>query len=172
MAAPAGAGLVAAAAFLVDGRPGAAFGFFLRDAAVLVAHFDVLGLALLLPETPGQAAEVQRWLSVAAGQIAFGPAAARLVTLFGASFDADTVIARAHDVLRIIESELTPREWIALPGSPTIADVALYSYIASAPEGNVDLSPYPAIRQWLERVEALPGFVPFQKSAIGLVEAA
>ena len=125
-----------------------------------------------LPETPGQAAEVQRWLSVAAGQIAFGPAAARLVTLFGASFDADTVIARAHDVLRIIESELTPREWIALPGSPTIADVTLYSYIASAPEGNVDLSPYPAIRQWLERVEALPGFVPFQKSAIGLAEAA
>ena len=125
-----------------------------------------------LPETPGQAAQVQRWLSVAAGQIAFGPAAARLVTLFGASFDADTVIARAHDLLRIIESELTPREWIALPGSPTIADVALYSYIASAPEGNVDLSPYPAIRQWLERVEALPGFVPFQKSAIGLAEAA
>ena len=75
-------------------------------------------------------------------------------------------------MLRIIESELRPREWIALPGSPTIADVALYSYIASAPEGNVDLSPYPAIRQWLERVEALPGFVPFQKSAIGLAEAA
>ncbi len=125
-----------------------------------------------LPETPGQAAQVQRWLSVAAGQIAFGPAAARLVTLFGASFDADTVIARAHDLLRIIESELTPREWIALPGSPTIADVSLSSYIANAPEGNVDLSSYPAVRQWLERVEALPGFVPFQKSAIGLAEAA
>ena len=125
-----------------------------------------------LPEAPAQAAQVQRWLSVAAGQIAFGPAAARLVTLFGASFDADTVIARAHAVLRVIDSELTAREWIALPGSPTIADVALYSYIASAPEGNVDLSPYPAVRQWLERVEALPGFVPFQKSAIGLAKAA
>ena len=125
-----------------------------------------------LPEAPAQAAQVQRWLSVAAGQIAFGPAAARLVTLFGASFDADTVIARAHAVLRVVDGELTAREWIALPGSPTIADVALYSYIASAPEGNVDLSPYPAVRQWLERVEALPGFVPFQKSAIGLAEAA
>lgn len=125
-----------------------------------------------LPEAPAQAAAVQRWLSVAAGQIAFGPAAARLVTLFGAGFDADRVIARAHAVLRVIESELQARDWIALPDSTTIADVALYSYISSAPEGNVDLSPYPAIKQWLERMESLPGFVPFQKSAIGLAEAA
>ena len=52
-----------------------------------------------LPETPEGAAAVQRWLSVAAGQIAFGPAAARLVTLFGAKFNAEEVIARAHAIL-------------------------------------------------------------------------
>jgi glutathione S-transferase len=32
-----------------------------------------------LPEEPAAAARVQRWLSVAAGPLAFGPAAARLV---------------------------------------------------------------------------------------------
>lgn len=120
-----------------------------------------------LPREPAAAAEVQRWLSVAAGQIAFGPAAARLVTVFGAPFNPDEVIARAHAVLGVIESTLATREWIAA-GRPTIADVALYSYIASAPEGNVDLSRYPHVNAWLARIEALPGFVPFQRTAAGL----
>lgn len=120
-----------------------------------------------LPETPEAAASVQRWLSVAAGQIAFGPAAARLVTVFGATFNADEVIARAHAVLKVIEEELADRDWIAAP-QPTIADVALYSYIARAPEGNVALSGYRNVNAWLGRIEALPGFVPFQKSPAGL----
>lgn len=120
-----------------------------------------------LPREPAAAAEVQRWLSVAAGQIAYGPAAARLVTVFGAPFRPDEVIARAHAVLAVIESTLATREWIAA-GSPTIADVALYSYIARAPEGNVDLSGYPQVTAWLARIEALPGFVPFQRTPAGL----
>lgn len=120
-----------------------------------------------LPREPAAAAEVQRWLSVAAGQIAYGPAAARLVTVFGAPFRPDEVIARAHAVLAVIESTLATREWIAA-GSPTIADVALYSYIARAPEGNVDLSGYPQVTAWLVRIEALPGFVPFQRTPAGL----
>lgn len=120
-----------------------------------------------LPETPEGAAAVQRWLSVAAGQIAFGPAAARLVTLLGAKFNAEEVIARAHAILAIVDAELDGRSWIAAP-QPTIADVALYSYIARAPEGNVDLSAYRNVQTWLGRVEALPGFVAFQKSPVGL----
>jgi glutathione S-transferase len=119
-----------------------------------------------LPETPEGAASVQRWLSVAAGQIAFGPAAARLVTVFGARFNAEEVIGRAHAVLKVIEDELANRPWIAAP-QPTIADVALYSYIARAPEGNVDLSPYRNVEAWLGRLEALPGFVPFRNSPAG-----
>jgi glutathione S-transferase len=120
-----------------------------------------------LPETPEGAAAVQRWLSVAAGQIAFGPAAARLVTLFGAKFNAEEVIARAHAILALIDAELESRRWIAAP-QPTIADVALYSYIARAPEGNVDLSAYRNVQAWLGRIEALPGFVAFQKSPAGV----
>ncbi|WP_250515716.1 glutathione S-transferase [Caballeronia sp. INDeC2] len=123
-----------------------------------------------LPDTPAEAAAVQRWLSVAAGQIAFGPAAARLITVFGAKFNAEEVIARAHNVLKVIDSELAQRDWIADIGAthPTIADIALYSYISSAPEGNVDISGYTNVNAWLARVEALPGFVPFQKTAAGL----
>lgn len=135
--------------------------------AILVYAAKKFGKADWLPEAPEQAAAVQRWLSVAAGQIAFGPAAARMVTLFGAKFNAEEVVARAHAVLKVIDDELTGRSWIAAK-NPTIADVALYTYIASAPEGNVDLSTYGNVRAWLGRVEALPGFVAFQKSPVGL----
>jgi len=46
--APAGAGLVAAARFLVHRRPSAALSFFVADAAILIAFLDMRGLALLL----------------------------------------------------------------------------------------------------------------------------
>jgi len=117
-----------------------------------------------LPESPAEAAAVQRWLSVAAGQIAFGPCAARLVTLFGAPFNHAEVIARAHAILKLVETQLSGRAWLVGGATPTIADVALYSYSARAPEGDVDLSPYPQVLAWLKRVEALPGFVPFPET--------
>jgi glutathione S-transferase len=122
-----------------------------------------------LPQDAQAEARVQRWLSVAAGEIAFGPAAARVVQLFGRDVDPTEMIARAHRILALIDAELDGRSWIADTGAaPTIADVALYSYIARAPEGNVDLSGYPNVRAWLARVEALPGFVPMAVSPIGL----
>ncbi len=124
-----------------------------------------------LPEDAKGAAAVQRWLSVAAGEIAYGPCAARLITVFNAPFNATEVIARAHVILGRIEAELGERQWIAAT-HPTIADVALYSYIARAPEGNVDRSAYINVSAWLQRVEALPGFVAFQKTAVGISEAA
>ncbi|MEE7457692.1 glutathione S-transferase [Methylorubrum populi] len=135
--------------------------------AILVYLAKKLDRGDWLPEDPEGAARVQRWLSVAAGPIAFGPATARLVTLFGASFDTGDVIARAHRILALIDAELASRDWIAAD-RPTIADVALYSYIAAAPEGNVDLAPYGRVRAWLARIEALPGFVPLPASPVGL----
>jgi glutathione S-transferase len=41
----------------------------------------------------------------------------------------------------------------------TIADIALYAYTHVADEGGFDLGRYPAVRAWLERVEAQPGYV-------------
>jgi glutathione S-transferase len=143
-------------------------GVFVADSnAILVYLAKKFDKKSWLPETPLEAAAVQRWLSVAAGQIAYGPAAARLVTVFGAPFNAAEVIARAHAILKLIDGALDGREWIAAQ-QPTIADVALYSYIASAPEGNVDLSDYLNVQAWLARIEALPNFVAFPETAAGL----
>lgn len=147
----------------------------LEDAGVIVADSNAilvylakkLGRTDWLPEDPAGAAAVQRWLSVAAGELAYGPAAARLITVFGARLNPEEVIARAHLLLERLEAHLANRDWLAAD-HPTIADVALYSYLAGAPEGNVELAPYAAVRAFLQRVEALPGFVPFPQTAAGL----
>ena len=135
--------------------------------AIMIYVAKKLGRTDWYPETPAEAAAVQRWLSVAAGEVAHGPCAARLITVFGAKRDADEVIDRAHGLLRVVEADLSEREWLAAD-RPTIADVALYSYIARAPEGNVDLSGYPKVNAWLRRIEGLPSFVPFRETPAGL----
>ena len=138
--------------------------------AILVYLAKKAGRTDWLPEDAQSAAAVQRWLSVAAGEVAYGPAAARLVTVFGAGFNPDEVIGRAHTLLKRLDSHLSGRDWL-VGLQPTIADVAIYSYVARAPEGNVDLSGYPAVNAFLRRVEGLPGFVPFAQTPAGLTAA-
>ncbi|MCP1836188.1 MULTISPECIES: glutathione S-transferase family protein [Bradyrhizobium] len=138
--------------------------------AILVYLATKLGRTDWLPQDARGAAAVQRWLSVAAGDLAFGPAAARLITVFGAKHNPDDVIARAHVLLKRLEAHLAGRDWL-VGAAPTIADVALYSYLSSAPEGNVDLSAYARVNAWLRRIEALPGFVAFAKTPVGLAAA-
>lgn len=148
-------------------------GHFVWDSTAILVYlatrYDATGR--WLPQDAAGRAAVQAWLSVASGLIAFGPAAARLVTLFGARFDAGEVIARAHGLFQVMEAELAKRPFL-VGSEATLADVAAYSYAANAPEGNVDLAAYPALRAWLARIEALPGFVPFTASAVGLRAAA
>lgn len=118
-----------------------------------------------LPDDPLGAASVQRWLSVAAGEVRYGPAAARLITLWNAPGD----LARAHEIaaglLAFMESHLGNRRFLAAEHA-TIADLACFSYVAHAPEGRISLADFPAIRAWLSRVEALPGFKPMQRTAV------
>ncbi len=143
-------------------------GTIVADAnAILVYLARKYGGETWLPSDPVGAAAVQRWLSVAAGQIAFGPAAARLITVFGARFDPADVIGRAHALLKVMDGELRRRSFLA-GELPSIADIACYTYIAHAPEGNVSLAEYPQVRAWLARVEALPGFVAMQATPVGL----
>lgn len=130
----------------------------------LARRYDSAGT--WLPHDPVAAATVQRWLSVAAGPVAFGPATARLAVVFKAPVDAEAAIDRARDLFAVMETELAARAFLA-GDAPTLADLANYTYIAHAPEGKVSLDPYPHIRAWLQRVEVLPGFIPMAKSPVG-----
>lgn len=78
--------------------------------------------------------------------------------MFGAKYNADDVITRAHALLKVMEAQLSRRDFL-VGGNATLADGAGYSYVSAAPEGNVDLGAYPNVHAWLARIEALPGFV-------------
>lgn len=147
----------------------------LEDGDVIVSDSNAILVYLArtyapawIPDTAVAEAEVQRWLTLAAGEIAFGSCAARLITVFGAPLDADFAAATASKAMEKLERGLEGRDWL-VGDRPTIADVATYSYTAHAPEGNVSLDPYPNVRAWLARFEALPGFEPMPATAVGLV---
>jgi glutathione S-transferase len=113
-----------------------------------------------LPEDPAGAARVQRWLSLAAGEIAFGPALARVTARFrDTGMPPALMQGLAAKALSFMDGELSGRDWLAGP-APTLADVACYAYVAHAPEGGIDLAPYPHVVAWIARVRALPRFVP------------
>lgn len=121
----------------------------------LALRYDASGR--YLPREPIPAAQVQRWLSIASGELFRGPGALRLARIFRRPRDplAEQTAVR---LLTALESELTARTFL-VGEAPTIADLAIYTYTAHAPEGDLSLEPYPAVRAWLARIEALPGFV-------------
>lgn len=124
-----------------------------------------------IPSDPAQEAEVQKFLTLAAGELAFGPAAARLINVFKAPLDAEFCKATAAKVLGKLEAHLQGRRFL-VGDQPTIADVAIYTYTAHAPEGGVSLDPYPNVRRLLATIEALKGFVPMTVTKVGLLAAA
>ncbi|KUM05694.1 glutathione S-transferase [Chromobacterium subtsugae] len=126
--------------------------------AILVYLARRYGHGDWIPADPAAEAQVQRWLSAAAGPLAFGAAQARLHKWRGVPLDYPLAVSRAEALLQVMEQELAERPFLAGQAA-TIADVALYTYTAHAPEGEIPLAPYPHVRAWLARVEALPGFV-------------
>jgi glutathione S-transferase len=120
-----------------------------------------------LPEDPIGASRVQRWLSIAAGEVKNGPGNARLITLWQRPGDIAQAREIAGDLLRFMEGHLSAGGSAYLAaGHATLADLSCYSYVAHAPEGRISLEPYPAVRAWIRRVEALPGFRPMPASEI------
>jgi glutathione S-transferase len=116
-----------------------------------------------LPEDPVAASHVQRWLSIAAGEVKHGPGLARLIANGAASGNAAEAARTAATLFDFMEAHLSEAAMAHDGGylaasHPTIADLACYSYVAAAPEGGISLQPFPAIRAWLRRVEALSGF--------------
>lgn len=115
-----------------------------------------------LPEDPAGAARVQRWLSAASGELYRGPVSVRAFQLRGRKLDYEAAARWANRLFDWMQAELSDRTWLAADHA-SIADVAMYSYMRVADEGGLDLSPYPAILRWLERVESLEGFEPMPR---------
>ena len=128
----------------------------------LAKRYDTSGR--WLPDDAVGAAKVQRWLSVAADQLANGPATVRFSALIGRPCE-EGVVKQSKALFELMDRELGARPFLAA-AMPTIADLALYAYTAHAPEGGISLVPFANVRAWVARVEALPRFVGMQRSPV------
>lgn len=128
------------------------------SAAILIYLSRKYGRDDLYPNEPEAMAEIQKWLSFSVNEVFNGLALSRARVIFKRDVDAEPLHAVAFNALKTMESQLKQADWLAL-GQPTIADIACYPYTAAIGEADLSLEPYPAIRAWLARLEALPGFV-------------
>lgn len=131
----------------------------IRDSqAILVYLARAYGAEDWFPLDAAKAAEVTAWLSTAANEVARGPNALRLHHKFGRAINVEEATAISDNLLKVLNQHLEHNEWLA-NNTITIADIAVYPYIALANEGKVDLAPYIHIENWLGRIEMLTGFV-------------
>jgi len=134
-------------------------GFKLADSNAILIYLASRYAPQWYPPDGLQQAQLQKWFSVAAGSLAYGPAMARRIKIFGSKEDAADAIDRANSLFNVMNAELNYQPFL-VGAQPTLADIAMYAYTARAPEGDVSLDPFPNVQAWLARVEALPRFVP------------
>jgi len=117
-----------------------------------------------LPAEADGEAEVMQWLAVAGNEHLFGLAQVRIMRRYRERNEPlvlthlDRALALSARGLATMERRLTTSDWLALD-RPTIAEMACFTYPALHREAEIDLAPYPAVRAWMGRVRALPGFM-------------
>ena len=133
----------------------------LADAqAILVYLARQYGGEQWLPLDAVSLAQVVRWLSTTAGEVRQGPENARLYYLFGAtSINIERAHQKAEHILTQLDQHLSTHTWLEFE-RPTIADVAVFPYVALARDGKIDLDAYPNVVAWIDRIKQLPGYIP------------
>jgi len=116
-----------------------------------------------LPEDRFERAKVLQWLCFEQYDLEPTVAVVRFWVAFSAAPPPDAEIeakrAAGHRALGALDRSLREAQYL-VGGRYTLADLALYGYTHVAPEGGFDLSRYPGIAGWLERVAGQPGHVP------------
>jgi len=130
-----------------------------RDSqAILVYLAKKYGNGQWLPNDAKALADVVAWLSTAVNEVSLGPNRLRLHYKFGRDINIEESRQISIKLLDILQARLEKQPYLTTD-RVTIADIAVYPYIALAPEGKIDLSLYPAVTDWLCRIQALPGYV-------------
>ena len=71
---------------------------------------------------------------------------------------------RGVQALGVMQQQLARADFF-VNGRYSIADIALYAYTHAAGDGGFELAAYPAVRAWIERVQAQPRFVPMPSAS-------
>jgi glutathione S-transferase len=131
----------------------------IRDSqAILVYLARRYGGQRWWPDDAAALGAIAAWLSTAASEVAQGPGALRLHHKFGRVINVEQAQRVSRSLLATMDFRLSANDWIGTD-TASIADIAMYPYIALAHEGQVDLAPYPSIIAWVKRVQAMPGYV-------------
>jgi glutathione S-transferase len=112
----------------------------LADAqAILVYLARQYGGDRWLPLEALPLAQVVRWLSTTAGEVRQGPENARLHYLFGATaINIERAHQKADYILTQLDQHLSTHTWLEFE-RPTIADIAVFPYVALARDGKIEL---------------------------------
>ena len=117
-----------------------------------------------LPEDRFDRAQVLQWLFFEQNNHEPSVAVARFIKRYYQETDSrwqelPTLHESGYRAVGVMEQDLAPQPYLA-GDAFTIADISLFAYTHVAHEGGYDLTPYPAINSWLERVKGQPGFTP------------
>ena len=134
-------------------------GVVIRDSqAILVYLAKKYGEDRFWSNDPAELAQITSWLSTAANEMQSGPARLRVHHKLGRPIDIKHATDITTKLLNIINGHLADKKWL-VADKLSIADIAIYPYLALAHEGQIDISPYQNITEWLARFEALPDYV-------------
>lgn len=138
-----------------------------QDSQAILLYFALRDAPQWIDSTPAGMAVIMEWLSYAAKEVSNGPQMARLYHLAGEDIDIARATAMGHKVLARLDAHLARNDWLCL-GRPTIADLAVFPYVALAREGKLPLDDHSAVLAWIDRIVTLPGYIPMR----GLPEGA
>ena len=114
-----------------------------------------------LPEDRLDRAQVVQWLSFEQERVMPGLGGTRFRRATGrAALDPAADAARfatGVGALRVLDEHLATREFL-VGDRCSIADLSVFAYTHVADQAGFELSRFPAVLAWLERVRALPGF--------------
>jgi len=105
---------------------------------------------------------VMQWLALSQNELLYGLARSRAIKRLNRPFNLEQCQKEGRAGLDVLESWLSENDWLAA-GHATIADIACYPYVMLAPEGEISLEPYPAVRAWLGRISELPGWIAMER---------
>jgi glutathione S-transferase len=121
----------------------------------LSRHFGRFG-----HETEAEEYEILRWILFDNHKLTSYGATARFMRHLQKKNDDPAALfihARAKNAWKVLDTHLAGREWVAAE-RPTIADLSLCGYLFWPEQLDADWAEYPHIRDWLERIRALPGW--------------
>lgn len=138
---------------LVDGNA------VVRDSqAILVYLASRYGGDRWWPRDPVLQARIAAWLSTAANEIAAGPNSLRLHYKWGRTIDVSRSEAVTAKLLRIVDETLSRTRYL-VGNQASIADLAVYPYLALSPEGRIDIDQNANILRWFRDIRSIDGYV-------------